>query len=68
MWRMIAEYVRNDQAPIAQDLFDQKLARDVVSWNTMLLGLQKAKNPHGVNRCFLQMRRELTKLGLFSTR
>ncbi|ONI14774.1 hypothetical protein PRUPE_3G007300, partial [Prunus persica] len=56
--RMLAAHVRNDQTPIAQDLFDQMLVKDVVSWNTMLTGLQKAKNPHGVNRCFLQMRRD----------
>ncbi|KAM1061269.1 hypothetical protein FF1_025783 [Malus domestica] len=56
--RKIAECVRNDQTPSAQDLFDQMPVRDVVSWNTMLSGLQKAKNPHGVNRCFLQMTRD----------
>lgn len=55
---MIAEYVRNDQLRVAQKLFDEMPVKDVVSWNTMLSGLQKAKNPHGVNKCFLQMRRD----------
>ena len=54
---MIAGYVKGDQIQHAQDLFDQMPMKDVVSWNTMLLGLQKTKNPEGVYLCLLQMRR-----------
>lgn len=52
---MIASYIQNDQLRKAQDLFDQMLVKDVVSWNTFLSGLRKSKNPRGVYICFLQM-------------
>jgi pentatricopeptide repeat protein len=54
---MIAGYVKGDQIQHAQELFDQMPMKDVVSWNTMLSGLQKTKNPEGVYLCLLQMRR-----------
>ncbi|XP_060962421.1 pentatricopeptide repeat-containing protein At4g02750-like [Cannabis sativa] len=52
---IIALYVKNDRLRHAQKLFDQMPLRDVVSWNTMLLGLRNTKNPHGVYGYFLQM-------------
>ncbi|XP_015891730.3 pentatricopeptide repeat-containing protein At2g13600-like [Ziziphus jujuba] len=54
---MIASYLQSGQLRKAQDLFDQMPVKDVVSWNTMLSGLRKSKNPHGVYICFIQMMR-----------
>ncbi|KAM5558401.1 pentatricopeptide repeat-containing protein [Rosa sericea] len=57
--KMIAEYVRNGQIGVAHNLFDEMPLKDVVSWNTILsAGLHNTKDPHGVNQCFLQMRRD----------
>lgn len=54
---MMALYIRNDQLRNAEDLFDQMPVKDVVSWNTMLSGLRKSRNPNGVYSCFLRMMR-----------
>ncbi|PON61760.1 Tetratricopeptide-like helical domain containing protein [Parasponia andersonii] len=54
---MLALYVKNDRLRHAQKLFDEMPIKDVVSWNSMLLGLRKTKNPQRVCTCFLQMRR-----------
>lgn len=54
---MMALYIRNDRLKNAEDMFDQMPVKDVVSWNTMLWGLQKSKNPSGVYSCLLRMMR-----------
>ena len=41
----------------AHHMFDQMPMKDVVSWNTMLSGLHKTKNPEGVYLWLLQMGR-----------
>ncbi|KAL7200276.1 hypothetical protein ACSBR1_032240 [Camellia fascicularis] len=51
-------YIKHDQIQHAQHLFDQMLLRDVVSWNAMLSGSYKIKNPQGIYHCFLRMGRD----------
>lgn len=54
---MINGYVKNHQMQHAHDLFDEMPMKDVVSWNTMLSGFHKTKNPEAVYLCLVQMRR-----------
>lgn len=54
---MINGYVQRDQMGHARKLFDEMPVRDLVSWNTILRGLNKSKNPEGTYKCFLEMGR-----------
>ncbi|GLT43097.1 hypothetical protein SLA2020_170690 [Shorea laevis] len=54
---MINACVQKDQMLHAQNLFDEMPVRDIVSWNTIFLGLNKSKNPERVYKCFLEMGR-----------
>ena len=56
--KKLAWYINTGQLKRAQKMFDEIPVRDVVSWNTMLSGLRKAKDPRGVFGCFLRMRRD----------
>ncbi|KAL1189290.1 Pentatricopeptide repeat-containing protein [Cardamine amara subsp. amara] len=54
---MITAYVQRGLMLEAHEVFDQMPVRDVVSWNTMFLGLKKTRDPERVIRFFLEMRR-----------
>nr|XP_043625418.1 pentatricopeptide repeat-containing protein At4g02750-like [Erigeron canadensis] len=54
---IITGHINNHQMQHAHDLFDQMPVKDVVSWNTMMSGLNKTKNPHKIYQLFLQMTR-----------
>ncbi|KAF5733456.1 pentatricopeptide repeat-containing protein [Tripterygium wilfordii] len=55
--RAIARLVLNHQMQKAQDLFDEMTEKDIVSWNTMLSGYSKARNPEQVYQCYLDLER-----------
>ncbi|KAK9070929.1 hypothetical protein SSX86_009497 [Deinandra increscens subsp. villosa] len=54
---MITAYIKHNQMQSAHNLFDEMPVRDVVSWNTMMSGSNKAKDPHKLHQLFLQMKR-----------
>ncbi|CAN7018978.1 unnamed protein product [Brassica oleracea var. botrytis] len=55
---MISAYVQRGLMSEARQVFDQMPVRDVVSWNTMLMGLKKTRdNTESVLRLFIDMRR-----------
>lgn len=55
--KLLASHVRSGRLQHAHKLFNEMPVRDVVSWNTMLLGLRKTKDPHGMYGCLLRMQR-----------
>ncbi|KFK37492.1 hypothetical protein AALP_AA4G264400 [Arabis alpina] len=54
---MIMAYVQRGLMLEAHKVFDEMPVRDVVSWNTMFMGLKKSREPERVFRLFLEMRR-----------
>lgn len=54
---MITAYVSRGLMLEAHQVFVQMPLRDVVSWNTMFMGLKKTKDPERVISLFLEMRR-----------
>lgn len=63
---MISGYVKHYQIQHAQLMFDEMPVRDVVSWNTMLTGLQKIRDPGRIYNYFLQMGRDGLKPNEFT--
>ncbi|XP_057461492.1 pentatricopeptide repeat-containing protein At4g02750-like [Actinidia eriantha] len=55
---LFSGYIKHDQIHLAQQVFDEMPVRDVISWNIMLSGLHKMRNPRGIYHCFLQMGRD----------
>lgn len=57
-WNMMTTaYVQRGLMLEAHQVFDQMPVRDVVSWNSMFMGLKKTRDPERVFRFFLEMRR-----------
>ncbi|CAA7060859.1 unnamed protein product [Microthlaspi erraticum] len=54
---MITAYVQRGLMTEARQVFDQMPVRDLVSWNTILMGLKKTRDPETVLRLFIEMRR-----------
>ncbi|ESQ31751.1 hypothetical protein EUTSA_v10005291mg [Eutrema salsugineum] len=54
---MITAYVQRGLMLEAHQVFDQMPVRDMVSWNTMLMGLKKTRDPESVVSFFIAMRR-----------
>ncbi|WZY82473.1 pentatricopeptide repeat-containing protein At2g13600-like [Brassica napus] len=54
---MISAYVQRGLMLEAHQVFDKMPVRDVVSWNTMFMGLKKTKDPESALRHFIEMRR-----------
>ncbi|KAJ0112323.1 hypothetical protein Patl1_00843 [Pistacia atlantica] len=55
--RTISKCLRNSQIIKAQSLFDKMPVKDIVSYNTILSGLNQSKNPEKVCQVFLEMER-----------
>ncbi|KAF8116629.1 hypothetical protein N665_0015s0006 [Sinapis alba] len=54
---MILAYVQRGLMLEAHQVFDQMPVRDVVSWNTIFMGLKKTRDTESVLRLFIDMRR-----------
>lgn len=54
---MLNGYVQNGQTRCARQMFDGMPERDVVSWNTMLVGFRRMGDTEQVVRLFFQMER-----------
>ncbi|CAN8285894.1 unnamed protein product [Cochlearia groenlandica] len=55
--KMISAYVHRGLLSEAHKVFDEMPVRDLMSWNTMFMGLKKTRDPESVVRLFLEMRR-----------
>ncbi|XP_044491466.1 pentatricopeptide repeat-containing protein At4g02750-like [Mangifera indica] len=55
--KTITKCLQNSQIIKAQKLFDKMPLKDIVSYNTILSGLNQAKNPEKVCQLFLEMER-----------